>query len=825
MTRTAPSRALDMPLAHVRVLDLTDDRGLMAGHLLAQLGADVVQVEPPGGSPARNAAPLGPDGQSLVWQAYCAGKRGVALALSSSEDRARLLDLAAQADVVIDSAEPGEMAEIGLTPADLQAINPRLIHASITAFGSDGPKASYAASDLVVWASSGAVWPHRSQDGVPLKVSADQAFRQAAIDAACAVLIALLARGEDGPGQHIDVSAQASCMLCTLSSHLAMAVGHADFNALGGVQSSKLLDLSGSGARTRKTKWQLQDGLLEMHIGMGTAAGRFSNALFSWIGEVSDCPGEFLEWDWVDVPRRLLEGELTGDDLNRARAFVGSVLEAFSKAEMVAAAQQHGLLLAPVMTTADLIASPQFAARGLFVPLEGTDDALPAPLATGCFPFASPLRPAPRIGEHDGEVMGEWLDAAVRTAIVPARASSKALAGLKVLDLAWVVAGPLIGRTLADFGATVIRVESRNRVETARIMGPFPGAQFDNQKSLLFENANAGKLGLTLDLRTEAARDVVRDLASWADVVIESFTPGQMDRFGLSYETLRAINPRLIMLSSSLMGQTGPNAGLAGFGNIGGALSGFQQLVGLRGQTPVGTFGPYTDYVAPRFGLIALLAALERRRRTGEGCRLDIAQVEGAVALLAPQLLDFQRSGRIAAAQGNRDANHAPSGIFPALGEDRWIAISTRSDAEWQSLAGLVGGEVLAADSRFATLAARQENEDALEALLTAWTVGRDAQDMEDKLQTKRVPAHIVSASEDIIVDPHLSERGQIVRLAHDLMGETVFDAARYRLSSTPARYDRPAPPFGRDNLHVLADVLGYEQERIDALEAGGALA
>ena len=361
-------------------------------------------------------------------------------------------------------------------------------------------------------------------------------------------------------------------------------------------------------------------------------------------------------------------------------------------------------------------------------------------------------------------------------------------------------------------------------MDTARVMGPFPDARFDNQQSLLFENANAGKLGLTLDLRTAQAREVVRDLVIWADVVIESFTPGQMDRFGLSYETLREINPQLIMLSSSLMGQTGPNAGLAGFGNIGGALSGFQQLVGLRGGTPVGTFGPYTDYVAPRFGLMALLSALERRRQTGQGCRLDIAQIEGAITLLAPQLLDFQLCGNVAAAQGNRDANHAPSGVFPARGDDRWIAIAARDDSEWQRLARLIGCEELARDSRYATLAARRQNEDQLEALIGAWTATRDALELEVALQAQHIPAHVVAASADIVADPHLAALGQIVRLAHDQMGETLFDAARYRLSATPAQYHRPAPHYGRDNHYVLAEILGLPPERIAGLEASGAL-
>lgn len=402
---------------------------------------------------------------------------------------------------------------------------------------------------------------------------------------------------------------------------------------------------------------------------------------------------------------------------------------------------------------------------------------------------------------------------------------TNALGHLKVVDLAWVVAGPLIGRALADFGATVVRIESRTRIDTARVMGPFPDAVFDNQKSLLFENTNAGKLGITLDLRRDDARAVMRDLAGWADVLIESFTPGQMDKFGLGYETLKEINPRLIMLSTALMGQTGPNAAFAGYGNIGGALSGFQKLGGLPGEVPVGTFGPYTDYVAPRFSLVALLGALDQRRTTGLGCRLDMAQIEGAIAMLAPQLLDFQCTGRIASGQGNRDANHAPSGIFPAAGDDRWVAIAARSDAEWQRLATFVGGDALAADARFATLAARRENEAALEGLIGAWTRVREAEVMEEALQAEGIPAHVVCASEDIIKDAHLTARGQIVHLPHEGMGETVFDAARYRLSATPAHYDRPAPHYGRDTHQVLSEILGYPDDRIAQLDAAGALA
>jgi crotonobetainyl-CoA:carnitine CoA-transferase CaiB-like acyl-CoA transferase len=310
-----------------------------------------------------------------------------------------------------------------------------------------------------------------------------------------------------------------------------------------------------------------------------------------------------------------------------------------------------------------------------------------------------------------------------------------ALEGIKVMDLAWVVAGPVIGRALADFGATVVRVESSRRVETARLMGPFPHGKTDTQRSTLYDNCNTNKLGLSLDLSQQAAREVARDLAFWADVVVESFMPGQMARFGLDYATLRKANPSLIMVSTSLMGQTGPQAAMAGYGNTGAALSGYQMIVGRPDELPIGPFGPYTDYVAPRFSLVSLLAALDHRRRTGEGCFIDISQAEAGIALLAPQIADFVCNGRVAAAAGNRDPAYAPHGVFPALGKDSWVAIAARNDEEWIVLATFVGGASLANDHRFSTLSARKANEDALEKILEEWTSTQEAHSIEAKLQ------------------------------------------------------------------------------------------
>ena len=262
------------------------------------------------------------------------------------------------------------------------------------------------------------------------------------------------------------------------------------------------------------------------------------------------------------------------------------------------------------------------------------------------------------------------------------------LEGLKVADFSWVVAGPVVGRALADFGATVVRIESGTRIETARMMQPFYRGEAGRENSALYGDCNAGKYGLALDLKTSEGRGVARDLVAWADVVAESYAPGQMARWGLDYASIRTVNPSVVMLSTSLMGQTGPSARLAGYGNIGASVSGYQDLVGWPDQLPIGPFGPYTDYVGPRFSLVILLAALDHRRRTGEGCHIDLAQSEIGVFLLSPQLADYFDRGTVAQRRGNRDEQFAPHGVYPCLaeqGRDRFVAIAVCDDAQWRS--------------------------------------------------------------------------------------------------------------------------------------------
>lgn len=814
-------------LSPYRVIDLTDERGLLAGQMLAKLGADVIQVEPPGGSTARRVGPFDDEGRSLYWSAYAAGKRGVTLDAETRDGRARLLDLLAGADILIDSADPGRMAALGLDFASLRDAFPRLICASVTPFGSSGPKRDWAASELTLWAAGGPLFPHRDVEGPPLRISAPQAWLHGAADAAAGALIALFARHETGRGQSIDISVQQSVTPATLSFIAAAAVGHDGYTLVphpvrppGYPQGEPPL---------RGPKWRVADGLVELTLGGGPFGAR-SNGLFAWMKEEEALPGRFEGWDWTTIPLRAPPGDPVETEIAAARDAVAAFLAPRTKPDLEREAVARGLLLAPVNTMADLLASAHLKARGYFVTVEegGSPRTLPGRFALGPEGMFAPPRPAPRLGEHNEAVFGR------RRASPPVGVGETApegvmeaaarcpFDGLKVLDLAWVVAGPALGRALADFGATVVRVESSVRIETARLMGPYPGGQPDPQRCALYDTYNAGKLGMTLDLGHPDGRAVVRDLARWADVVVESFVPGQMSRWGLSPESLREANPGLIVVSTSLMGQSGPSSTLTGYGNVGAAMAGFQSIAGRRGETPIGPYGPYTDFVGPRFGLVALLAALDHRRSTGEGCWLDVSQAEAGIQFLASQVADAAATGRIAAPLGNRDPQFAPHGVFACAGEDRWIAIVARGDAEWARLAALVGGRAL--DGAFATLAGRKAAEDRLEGLIEAWTATRDVDEVERALQARRIAAHRVADSADMVADPQLVARGHFVRMPHPLGGECVIEASRFRLSETPPGCARAAPHFGRDTRAVLTGLLGYGEDKVAALDAAGAL-
>jgi len=286
------------------------------------------------------------------------------------------------------------------------------------------------------------------------------------------------------------------------------------------------------------------------------------------------------------------------------------------------------------------------------------------------------------------------------------------------------------------------------------------------------------------------------------------------------------------MISTSINGQTGPAARLAGYGNVGAALSGYQAICGWPDQPPLGPFGPYTDYVGPRFGLVTLLAALDHRRRTGAGCYIDLSQVEAGVYFQSPELAASFADGAVVQRMGNADRVLAPHGVYRCLPDDtgdRYVAIAARDDEDWRRLAAelardLPDGAALAADPALAAAAERRARAPELDAAIAAWTAAQCAEQVQDRLQAAGVPAHVSSSSRDFCTDPQLAHRGHLITLPHPLHGSTTVEGPRFLLSHTPGAVRRAAPTLGQDNEHVLTGLLGYRPERVAELRQAGVL-
>lgn len=402
-------------LGAYRVLDLTDHRGALAGHMLAQLGADVIQVEPPRGTAARRQPPFAPDWptgeNSLFWAAYGSGKRSIICDPDTCEGSLLFHRLVASADFLFESAAPASGRPTWLDPQLLAAVNPHLIHVSITPFGLTGPKRNWADSEITLWAAAGPLLLTRSPDDQPLRISAPQAYLHAAGDAAGAALIAHFGRLSSGEGQHIDVSIQQCVPQATLSAMLAEAVQHKNFVSRplppGASTEAKGPDLSGSGSRTRRSKWPVSDGLAEMHLGMGPAVGGSTNKLFAWMRREGMLDERFRDWDWTNLHQRLASGELGETDLDAARDAVAQFLRTRRKQDLMQIAIEEGIRIAPIETLADLLASPHEAARGFFRTVAGPygDYSLPGPFALGATHGFFDVGPAPTLGQHSAAIL------------------------------------------------------------------------------------------------------------------------------------------------------------------------------------------------------------------------------------------------------------------------------------------------------------------------------------------------------------------------------------------------------------------------------------
>jgi len=397
------------------------------------------------------------------------------------------------------------------------------------------------------------------------------------------------------------------------------------------------------------------------------------------------------------------------------------------------------------------------------------------------------------------------------------------LSGIKVADFSWFGAGPICAENLATFGATVVRVESEAHLDGLRSVAPFPPGKTGYNVSGYFNNYNAGKLDLTLNLGTERGKQMAEKLIAWCDIFLTNFTPRIIERWGLLYDRLRELRPDIIAVYQPMQGYDGPHKDFMGFGAVLSPITGYNELCGFPERPPMGLGTNYPDYVInPGHTLVAILAALRYRKKTGKGQRIELAQLESSVAPLAPAIMDYTVNNRIETRRGNRLPHAAPHGAFRCKDnewngqpEDRWVVIAVFDDAQWGALVSAMGSPAWAKDERFGSHEGRKQHEDEIDAHISEWTRERTAEDAMAQLQAAGVPAGVVQNARDMLEDAHLAARGYYVYLDHPEAGRTAYDGPPFRLSRTPGVLRSPAPLLGEHNEIVCKQILGMTDDEI----------
>lgn len=614
----------------IRVVDLAGEPAAMAGCILADLGAEVVLVEPPDGAPLR-AVPN-------RFTAWSRGKRTVTV---SGADDPELDALLASADVVIDT--PGFTNALVLDPARA----PQAIWVSVTPFGLDGPRSAWRASDLGVMAAGGNMYSTGDPDRAPVRCTEPSGYGHTGPEVAFAALTALAT----GRPQRVDVSMQE----VVLASNM---VGVAQFRKTGERGTRRGANIG----RTREI-WPCRDGWVSYGLRGGKARVPSLQTLTRLVVEDGIDASALVDRDWNEFSHVTA----TDEDLAAIEAAVGAYFARHTMQALYDIACETNLMLAPCNSPKEIYASAQLAAREFF----GADDERPR--MPRKFVTVTPGRSA-------------------QTATAPSHAGRGAWEGTKILEFGSGAAGPIATRYFVEHGATVLRVESPSRPDFLRVYALSPDNPHGLEGAPMYDGLNVGKRNVTLNLKHPAAVDLARRLVvEWADAVLENYAPRAMRSFGLDYATLVELKPDLVMISACLNGQTGPHRNYPGFGSQGSALSGFNWLTGWPDREPVGPHATITDSLAPRFVSTALAAGLLHHRTTGEGVYLDVAQVEAGIYTNSAWLLDYEVGGVIGTRMGNRSSRAVPHGAFPCVGDDRWVAIACWTDDEWARLADVVG--------------------------------------------------------------------------------------------------------------------------------------
>lgn len=805
-------------LAPYRVLDLTDERGQLGPMLLGDLGADVIRIEPPSGSAARRSgiAIDAADGNAgsadtLDFLAYNRNKRSIVLDESVAADRETLLALVNRADIVVEST--GELARYGLTHEALCDAQPRIVHVVVSAFGSEDPYRQMLGNDLVIAAMGGPVSLQGSPDRAPLRISVPQVWRHAGAEAAAAAMAGHARMLRTGRAQRVDLSAQ-SCMTWTMLQAMdAHAIQGADF------------ERNDSYMNNARVAIQLVHPCKDGHLVALPLSKVVTGCMDAMLAaEIVD--PTFADVDWAAWDLAIMEPDPSPCTLEEMTVILRRFFALHTKAELLSFGLERGISLAPILNLRELQALEHLHTRDYWRELRLSNGAA-TPLRTpGLWakmtgPALTVRHAAPSLDEHGEEIRRE-LATPLTAQDYPEPDGELPFAGLRVADFSWVGVGPISAKFLADHGADVVRVESLTRPDVLRGGGPFKDGIQDINRSQFFGDFNTSKRGLALDMKLADARTLARELIKRSDVMIESMAPGAIARMGLDYAQVRELNPNIIMISTCLMGQTGPARGLAGYGYHAAALAGFYEVTGWPDRAPSGPWTAYTDTIAPRFISTLLTAALDHRRRTGEGCHIDLAQIETALHFLTPELLDEQLTGRSATRMGNRLPGCAPQGCYPCSGEDQWLAIGIDTDDQWSRLVAATDGALR--DWENADTATRMANHDAIDAALSGWTSERSRASATESLQRAGVPAGPVQRSSDLLVDPQYQERRFYRYYEHQEMGHIPYAGHQYRISDYDNGPRGPAPALGQHSFEILSELLGLDDEAIAEAYASGAI-
>jgi crotonobetainyl-CoA:carnitine CoA-transferase CaiB-like acyl-CoA transferase len=787
---------MTLPLHGVRVLDLTDGLGESAGRYLADLGAEVIRVEVPGGSRSRATEPV-VDGVSIPFALRNANKLGVVLDLDDDAGRRRLRELAADADVLIESHRPGWLAERGVGPDEIRSLAPELVWVSVTGFGQTGPYRDWIASEQVLYALSGVLSRSGAPGAEPLLPPAGLVEESVGAHVAWAALLAYHRRLSSGRGDTVDLSA-------------FEAIVHG-FDPGFGAQGSAAAGRSEDFPRGRPDAanfypvFPCKDG----HVRICLLAKRQWRGMFEWLGE----PAQFADPKYDTIPARFA----AADTLH---PLIEGLFASHTQAELVAEGSRRGVPVGGVHTLAEVLTTEHFAASGSLVDAEiapGLRARVPSGYTSVAGERAGIRTRAPQLDEHRGQAF------AARSPLPAATADPSAapLAGLRVLDLGVIVFGAELSRQFADYGADVIKIENAN----------FPDGLRQSKRGAALAASVAwghrNKRSLGIDLRSPDGAHMFRRLVEDADVVLANFKPGTLASMGFSYESLAEINPRIVVSESSSFGSTGPWRTRLGYGPLVRASCGVSALWRYPDNAELLCDGQtvYPDHIAAHVAAVAVLAALIDRRRTGRGTNLEIAQADTALVQLGSQLVtEGLRPGTVSA-PGNTDPYAAPSGVYACAGDDEWCVVTVRGDDEWAALCTALDRRDLLEDSRFSTAAQRVAHRAETDALVAAWLRDRDRLEAAATLQAAGVPAGAMVRLPELLTDPHLTARHTYTTIGHDLLAADLPAAARVavfgEIDDPPARQ---APLAGEQTRQICTELLGLDDSEVDALVRSGVL-